>query len=180
MFSDYVIFMLSVFVTGGNQFWEKFFVKDCPQGGRSCSKFCCQHTDHKKVKREHQFQKSLMVTKIHLCDLLFYFKLKHIALYLFLIESILCFESSLVQSVLTRVLQVFQHWNSTIFMEKWKSTICSEFFRDQEKIFKNFQKSGLIHTVSMFLSYLVENFFLVTLNRNLRPEFLRPGFFFVL
>jgi hypothetical protein len=43
-----------------------------------------------------------------------------------------------------RVLQVFQHWNSTIFMEKWKSTICSKFFRDQEKILQNFQKSGLL------------------------------------
>ena len=47
-------------------------------------------------------------------------------------------------TVVSRVLQVFQHCNFTIFMEKWKSTICSEFFKDQEFFFENFKIFGKI------------------------------------
>ena len=43
-----------------------------------------------------------------------------------------------------RVLQVFQHLNSTMFIEKWKSTICFEFFRDQKIFFEHLQKSWLL------------------------------------
>jgi hypothetical protein len=34
------------------------------------------------------------------------------------------------------VLSVFQHWKSTKVMKKRKSSFCSKFFRDQEKISK--------------------------------------------
>ena len=40
------------------------------------------------------------------------------------------------------MLQVFQHSNSTIFNEKWKRKICSEFFRDQEKKYLKFSKKN--------------------------------------
>jgi hypothetical protein len=38
----------------------------------------------------------------------------------------------------------FQHWNSSIFTEEWKSITCSEIFRDQLKIIKNFELFGLL------------------------------------
>ena len=40
-----------------------------------------------------------------------------------------------------RLLSVFQHSKSMIVMKKWKSTFCSEFFKDQEKMFQNFRKN---------------------------------------